>query len=98
MALVLNISDNVAIALRDLKPGEVVNVFLGDVMKPIKIRDKVPKGHKFAIKNIKKGEKIFKYGKIIGIASKDILEGEHVHIYNVMSYYEVSAAGGYEID
>jgi len=90
MALVLDDSDNVAVALRDLKPGDVVNVFLGDMIKVVKIRDKVPKGHKFAIKNIKKGEKILKYGEIIGIASKDILEGEHVHVHNVISYYKVS--------
>lgn len=90
MALVLDVSDNVAVALRDLKPEDVVNVFLGDVIKVVKIRDKIPKGHKFAIKNIKKGEKILKYGEIIGIASKDILEGEHVHVHNVISYYKVS--------
>ena len=89
MALVLDDSDNVAVALRDLKPGDVVNVFLGDMIKVVKIRDKVPKGHKFAIKNIKKGEKILKYGEVIGIASKNILEGEHVHVHNVTSYYEV---------
>jgi len=90
MALVLNNSDNVAVALRDLKPGDVINVFLGDMVKVVKIRDKIPKGHKFAIKNIKKGEKVLKYGEIIGIASKDILEGEHVHVHNVISYYKVS--------
>ena len=34
--------------------------------------DKIPAGHKFALKDIKKGEYIVKYGEIIGRAIEDI--------------------------
>ena len=40
-------------------------------------------GHKYAAKDIDKGEKIIKYGFQIGIATEDIFEGEHVHTHNM---------------
>ena len=40
-------------------------------------------GHKYAEKDIKKGEKIIKYGYPIGIALCDITKGEHVHSHNM---------------
>lgn len=41
------------------------------------------KGHKIALKNIKKGEAIIKYGYPIAHALKDIKKGEHVHTHNI---------------
>ncbi len=38
--------------------------------------------HKYAKRDIKKGEKIIKYGYPIGMATADIKEGDHVHIHN----------------
>ncbi|MBR3943023.1 MAG: altronate dehydratase [Clostridia bacterium] len=40
-------------------------------------------GHKYAIKPIKKGGNIIKYGQPIGHALLDISVGEHVHTHNV---------------
>ena len=40
-------------------------------------------GHKYAVKDIKKGEKIIKYGFPIGVASTDIKSGEHIHSHNL---------------
>lgn len=40
-------------------------------------------GHKYAVKDIKKGESIIKYGYPIGHATCDIKEGEHVHTHNL---------------
>ena len=39
-------------------------------------------GHKYALKDIKKGENIIKYGNPIGHATCDIVKGEHVHTHN----------------
>lgn len=47
--------------------------------------DKIPAGHKFALKDIKKGEYVVKYGEIIGRATKDIQKGEWVHTHNLAS-------------
>jgi len=40
-------------------------------------------GHKYAARDIKKGENIVKYGNPIGHATEDIKKGEHVHSHNV---------------
>lgn len=40
-------------------------------------------GHKYAVRDIKKGERIIKYGFPIGIAAQDIKAGEHVHSHNL---------------
>ena len=40
-------------------------------------------GHKYALRDIKKGEDIIKYGNPIGHATEDIKAGEHVHTHNV---------------
>ena len=44
-------------------------------------------GHKLARRDIAPGEKILKYGAIIGSASRAIARGEHVHLHNLVSDY-----------
>ncbi|MCX7715553.1 MAG: altronate dehydratase family protein [Clostridia bacterium] len=41
------------------------------------------KGHKVALEDIRKGQKIIKYGYSIGHATEDIAKGEHVHTHNI---------------
>ena len=40
-------------------------------------------GHKYALRDIKKGENVIKYGNPIGHATADIAKGEHVHTHNL---------------
>lgn len=40
-------------------------------------------GHKYALKDINKGENIIKYGSPIGYATTDIKKGEHIHTHNM---------------
>ena len=40
-------------------------------------------GHKYALRDIKCGEDIIKYGNPIGHAICDIKQGEHVHTHNL---------------
>ena len=70
----LNENDNVATALREINAGEIT--------QDLASKNIIPKGHKIALRKIVKGEKIIKYDQLIGIASKDILPGEHVHVEN----------------
>ena len=84
-AMVLNPRDNVAVALRDLKAGEEVEVTSGGEVLVVQLLSDVPFGHKFALAEIKKGEQVIKYGEVIGIATRDIKRGEHVHVHNVRS-------------
>jgi len=48
-----------------------------------KAKDDIPIGHKVALKNLKKGETIIKYGVDIGIMTADAKKGEHVHVHNL---------------
>jgi altronate dehydratase small subunit len=45
----------------------------------------IPIYHKIAVADIKQGDDVFKYGEKIGVATKDIHIGEHVHTQNVAS-------------
>jgi altronate dehydratase len=46
---------------------------------------RIPRGHKVALRAIRAGEPVVKYGHPIGAASVDIAPGDHVHIHNVSS-------------
>jgi phage FluMu protein gp41 len=78
-ALRLKDDDDVAVALRELAPGDSVS-FGGDA---IVLRSAIPSGHKFATNAIADGALIRKYGQIIGKAQGTIAPGEHVHVHNV---------------
>lgn len=82
-AIRLSPSDNVAVACRDLMPGETVVV--DGVALPI--REPVALGHKIAILSLEKGAKILKYGMPIGSATADIAAGGWVHLHNMQSDY-----------
>lgn len=71
--------DLVAVALEDVKKGSEV---VADGQKLVALND-IPRGHKIALCDIAKGDKIFKYGFSIGTAKNDISLGEHVHTHNV---------------
>lgn len=56
----------------------------------------IKKGHKFALRDIAKGEKVIKYGAPIGIATKDIAEGDWVHVHNVRTLLDTGGGYTYE--
>ncbi len=76
--------DHVAMALRDLVAGEKLDLH----GQPITVRVDVPKGHKIAIRAVKAGEDVLKYGWPIGRAVVDIAVGDHVHVHNVVTRLE----------
>ncbi|MCX7842538.1 MAG: altronate dehydratase family protein [Clostridia bacterium] len=77
--LKINVDDNVAVALEDIKSGESFDM-QGNF---ITIAEDVEKGHKIACRNISQGENIIKYGWPIGHAIADIRAGEYVHTNNI---------------
>ncbi|MBR8700894.1 Altronate dehydratase [Fusobacterium sp. DD29] len=84
-AVIITTNDSLATATVDLKRGDVAKMFLGKDVIEITLKEDVKFGHKFAIKDIKKGEHVIKYNESIGVATKDISVGEHVHVHNVES-------------
>lgn len=85
-AIRLNDADNVATLFDTALKGEQVDVrdTKGQSMI-ITVLDDIPYGHKIAIKDMKVGEQVTKYGYEIGVVSKPIKKGEHVHIHNIES-------------
>lgn len=79
-------SDNVATLFGQAEAGAVVLVLdkKGNATE-VKVVDSIPYGHKVALAPIAKGEQVTKYGEEIGVASKTIAVGEHVHVHNVES-------------
>jgi len=84
-AIVISEQDSVATATRNIKAGEKVTVSSGGEEYELLVKDDIKFLHKFALKNIKKDEKVLKYGWVIGQATSDISQGEHVHTHNLHS-------------
>ena len=82
--------DMVAVALQPLAAGEAVSYGAGAVT-PL---SDIPMGHKVALRDIKKGEPVIKYGFPIGEATQDIPKGGHVHSHNLHTL--LSGAHDYE--
>ncbi|MFC3812456.1 UxaA family hydrolase [Lacihabitans lacunae] len=72
-------SDNVIVALVDLKAGEVIT-FEG---KDYTIKIDMPAKHKFAQVDFEKGDSIFMYGVLVGKAQQKIEKGEWITVFNV---------------
>jgi altronate dehydratase len=81
--IVINPKDNCATALVEIPQNTNINI----TDKNIETKDTIPFGHKFAIRNIKKGSNVIKYGEVIGISSEDISEGDWIHTHNIISCY-----------
>ena len=80
--IVIDTKDNVATGLMPLTTGESLSASSSS-SAVITLLEDIPFGHKFALKDIKKGTPIIKYGETIGLATEDIKKGDHVHVHNV---------------
>ena len=67
--------DNVAVALREIAPGEMVEGVAAKVA--------IPSGHKIALAKIPQGGEVIKYGSRIGFAKEEIQSGDWVHVHNL---------------
>ena len=72
----LNEKDNIGIAPMDIPENK-------ELSSDLKSREYIPYGHKVSLEKISKGEFIYRYGQIIGVSSKNIMPGEHVHSHNL---------------
>ncbi len=91
-SILLHPNDNIAIAKTTLQPETIVVVETRDLASPhvasphvasLHVANLIPSGHKFAIKPIKIGEIVRRYGQFIGFATRDIKPGEQVHLQNL---------------
>jgi altronate dehydratase small subunit len=85
VAILLDPTDNVATALRDLSQGESITVVLNDMTFTVILREDIPFGHKYALRDIPSGQEVLKYGLPIGKALEEIRAGAWVHVHNCRS-------------
>jgi altronate dehydratase len=80
-ALRLAAADNVATALAELEPGELLEIEEFTVT----LREPVPLCHKVALVDLRPGDAVVKYGQPIGRMTQAVPEGGHVHVHNMQS-------------
>ncbi len=76
-----------------LHPADNVLISLDDT-------NGVPRGHKLAACGIAAGERVRKSGYVIGVASREIVSGEHVHNHNLVlddSLSDVNDSGSADV-
>ena len=91
--ILLDPRDNVVVTVDSLVPGCVVHV--GAIS--VAVVEPIPYAHKMALVSIEPGDAIRKYGQVIGIASRPIPAGVHVHSHN-MAFRERPSAHEFALD
>ncbi len=69
--------DNVAVAIRDLETGT-------EVMPGVVMAMDIPQAHKIALKEMKKGDPVYRYGVLLGHVSEDIPLGGWINEKNLI--------------
>ncbi|MFX0132706.1 MAG: UxaA family hydrolase [Candidatus Hodarchaeota archaeon] len=81
--IIMNSEDNCATALATISKDAEIEINGNS----IKLNEDIEIAHKIALKDLKKGDLIKKYGEIIGIAIIDIKAGDWIHTHNITSHY-----------
>ncbi len=73
------------VVVEGVKAGDKISGWIMDQDKDIQFTavSDIPIGHKLAIKPMKEGDSVLKYGVDIGKAVTDIGTGEHAHVQNI---------------
>lgn len=86
--VIISSTDNVGVVIEWIKEDEELSYLADGKLNKFTAKNDIRIYHKVAIKEIKKGENVVKYGEHIGIANRDIQIGEHVHVHNVDDHRE----------
>jgi (2R)-sulfolactate sulfo-lyase subunit alpha len=79
-------ADTVGVAVaEDIQPDASLTGWIMETNETITLDalDAVPLGHKIALRDIRTGETVLKYGYDVGCAVADIPKGRHVHVHNL---------------
>ena len=78
-AMQVHAADTVAVALRDLGAGTLIEI--GE--RSVTLSADIARGHKLALAPHGPGDAVIKYGLPIGRATTAIAPGDHVHVHNL---------------
>jgi altronate hydrolase len=85
-------TDDVAVAVDPLQPGDTITV--GDTT--ITTREAIPAGHKVALRALRAGDAVHKYGWAIGRLTADVEAGDWIHSHNLKTQLEGTLDYSYE--
>ena len=73
------------VVVEDVRAGQDLTGWVMETDETISLKalDAVPLGHKIALRDIKTGDAVLKYGHDVGRALAEIGKGRHVHIHNL---------------
>ena len=74
--ITLHPADDVAIARAPLPAGT-------SLRHDLEARSDIPAGHKVALRSLAQGDQVRRYNQTIGVATRAIAPGEHVHVQNL---------------
>lgn len=93
LVISLHPSDDVVIAREQIKAQTILSGYNGLTAS----RD-IPAAHKIAVKSVRSGAPVRRYGQIIGFATADIMPGDYVHTHNLaMSNFARDYAFGADV-
>jgi (2R)-sulfolactate sulfo-lyase subunit alpha len=84
--LVHSPKDNVGVVVvENLKAGTAMFGVITetDTATDAKANHDIPIGHKVALRALKKGDTVVKYGEDVGRVLADVKAGDHVHVHNM---------------
>ena len=84
--IVHNRNDSVGVVVvEDVREGQELEGWVMDDDATVRVtaRAAVPLGHKLALRALKNGDTVIKYGHDIGRAVEDIPTGGYVHFHNI---------------
>lgn len=85
-ALIMHEADNVAVCIMPVEMGNSVLCKKNDNgILQLTAEEAIPAWHKMALTEIEKGDKIIKYGEVIGKATEKIEKGKWVSHHNIES-------------
>ncbi|CAM4000628.1 UxaA family hydrolase [Bordetella tumulicola] len=75
--ILLHPDDDVAIARHQLVAGMELPA------ADLRVAGLVPPGHKIAVRPLPQGSSVKRYNQVIGVATRNIAAGQHVHVHNL---------------
>lgn len=81
--LLMSPEDNCLIARIELQAGASVSID----GQPVVLAEDIHIGHKVARRNLQPGDKVLRYGAIIGTVTVPVAIGAHIHTHNLESDY-----------
>ena len=73
------------VVVEDVAPGKELTGWIMETDETVQLKalDAVPLGHKIALKDLKAGDSVLKYGHDVGRVVADAGKGRHVHVHNL---------------